>query len=409
MNVHIQEILNAIYANHTYEYIVINEEYRVIEFSDKAFAVCKKHAKECNNIEMTEIVPELYGLEDILEKIFKGEEKSFSLPYILKEPDIYVHIHVHPGRKKSKPDKQGRKYESLIVLFENITDMAHTQQSLVQERNEKALLLEEISKKNAQLKLFNEKMQELVDEEIRKNMEKQKLVELQARHAQMGEMIGMITHQWKQPLNVISLIVNVLKLNISKHSLSDEEVNKKLDDALKQVRYMDQTVSDFQSFFNPSRERIYFNLYESIKTIIDLVQFEFSHNHITLELHGDKKLLAYGYPNEFNQVVLTLLNNARDAYADNPQDDMRIFIHVGEKEGQPCVTVRDNAGGILEDVMDKIFDLYVTTKSHGSGIGLNIAKNMVENNMNGKLYAKNVDGGAEFTIILPAVSSSMGF
>ena len=252
-------------------------------------------------------------------------------------------------------------------------------------------------------------MQELVDEEIRKNMEKQKLVELQARHAQMGEMIGMITHQWKQPLNVISLIMNVLKLNISKHTLSDAEVNKKLDDALKQVRYMDQTVSDFQSFFNPSRERIYFNLYESIKTIIDLVQFEFSHNHITLELHGDEKLLAYGYPNEFNQVILTLLNNARDAYADNPQEDMRIFIHVGEKEGEPCVTVRDHAGGILEEVLENIFDLYVTTKSHGSGIGLNIAKNMVENNMNGKLYAKNVDGGAEFTIILPAVSSSMGF
>ncbi len=405
---HIQEILNAIYANHIYEYVVVDETYRVIEFSDKVFELCSQRAKECDNIDITDLVPELYGLETVLEEILKGQRHAFTIPYVQKSlhKDVYIHIHVHPGRRRPSADEQGRVYESMVVLFENVTDMAQTQQKLIQERNEKSLLLDDISQKNAQLKRFNEEMQEIVDEEIKKNMEKQKLVELQARHAQMGEMIGMITHQWKQPLNVISLIVNVLKLNLNKRTLSDDEVNKKLDDTLKQVRYMDQTVSDFQSFFNPSRERIYFNLYDSIKTIIDLVQFEYSHNHITLELHGNEKLLAYGYPNEFNQVVLTLLNNARDAYIENPQDDMRIFIDIKEDEGRPCVTVRDNAGGIREDVMEKIFDLYVTTKPKGSGIGLNIAKNMVENNMQGKLLVRNVDGGAEFTILLPALQET---
>jgi nitrogen fixation/metabolism regulation signal transduction histidine kinase len=402
---HIQEILNAIYANHTYEYIVIDENYRVIEFSDKAFALCKKSAKECDKIHLADVVPELYGVESILEKIFLGEKDTFTVPYILKEPDTYVHIHVHPGREKESADDAGKSYESLIILFENITDMAHTQQRLVQERNEKALLLEEISQKNAQLKRFNEEMQVLVDEEIKKNMEKQKMIELQARHAQMGEMIGMITHQWKQPLNVISLVVNVLKLNRKKQSLSDKEIDKKLDDILKQVCFMDQTVSDFQNFFNPSKERIYFNLYDNVKSIIDLVQFVYSHHNITIELHGDRKLLAYGYPNEFNQVLLTLMNNAKDAYRENPQNDMRIFVDISERDGKPCVTVRDTAGGIKEEVMNKIFDLYVTTKDHGSGIGLNLAKNMVENNMEGELLARNVDGGAEFTVILPAASA----
>jgi len=342
----------------------------------------------------------------VIEGILKGERQAFTIPYIEKFPQNYIHIHVHPGRRKPSADKEGNIYESLVVLFENVTDMAQTQQKLIQERNEKTLLLDDISQKNAQLKRFNEQMQEMVDEEIRKNMEKQKMVELQSRHAQMGEMIGIITHQWKQPLNVISLIVNVLKLDLKKRTLSNETIEKKLDDVLKQVRYMDQTVQDFQSFFNPSKEKIFFNIYESIQSILGLIDYEYSHQDISLELRGNESISAYGYPNEFNQVILTLLKNARDAFMQQPHDHMRIVIDISEENGDPLIRVEDNAGGIPEAVMDKVFDLYVTTKENGSGLGLNIAKNVIEQNMNGKIDVHNTAEGACFTIVLPKTATS---
>jgi len=398
---HIQEIFNAIYANHVYEYLVIDQNLKIIEYSDKVFNMCLQDSIDCKDMYLTSVVPELYGMEDEIEKIFNGEKDVFTLPYIFKNPNQYVHIHIHPGRKDEEAKNKKARYESVIILFENITHMATTQQSLIQERNEKTLLLDELSRKNDQLKIFNEHMQTLVDEEIKKNLEKQKLLELKSRHSQMGEMIGMITHQWKQPLNVINLIVNVLKINLKKNSLDIETISKKFDDILLQVKYMDQTVSDFQNFFNPFKEKIIFNLFESVQTIIDLVKYEYRHKNITLEVLGDKKIMAYGYPNEFNQVILSLLKNAKDAFMDHPHNNMKITIKIDKKGDSPWVTVKDNAGGIPQDIINNIFDLYMTTKKEGSGLGLNISKNMIENNMQGEISVCNVDDGAEFSILLP--------
>ena len=285
--------------------------------------------------------------------------------------------------------------------------MAITQQSLVQERNEKSLLLDEISKKNKQLKHMNDHMQVLVQEEIQKNLEKQKLLELKSRHSQMGEMIAMITHQWKQPLNVINLVVNVLKIDLTKRTLPKEDIEKKLNDILKQVGYMNQTVNDFQNFFNPFKEKIIFNIHENIQAVLDLVKYEYVHKNIELQLIGETHIMAYGFPNEFSQVILSLLKNAKDAFVEKPHEEMLITIHITERNGQPTVSVTDNAGGIPEKILEKVFDLYVTTKDEGSGLGLNIAKSMIQKHMQGNISVKNIDGGAQFTITLPPPPSTL--
>ena len=403
---HIQEVFNAIYANHVYEYLVIDETFRIIEYSDKVFDLCEEEHPDCERMKLTDLVPELYGMEEEMEKVFKGEETVFTLPYIFKEPDQYVHIHIHPGRKNKSIPANGYLYETVIILFENITSMAGAQQSLIQEKNEKSLLLEELSYKNAQLKQFNEQMQVLVDEEIRKNLEKQKMVELQSRHAQMGEMIGMVTHQWKQPLNVIGLIVNVLKLNLKQKTFSEESVGNKLDEALAQISYMNQTVNDFQHFFNPSKEKTVFNIFKNIHTVFELVRYEYTLKNIELCLEGDETLSVYGYANEFNQVILSLFSNSKDAFMEKVHDAMHITVKVEKAGSSVCIRVQDNAGGIPEKILDRVFDLYMTSKKEGSGLGLNIAKNMIEDSMNGTLSAANIEGGAEFTIMLPAVSST---
>ena len=395
---HIQEVFNAIYSNHCYEYFVIDKKYQVVEYSDKVFNYCD--IKDGNTI--FEFVPELYGLDYEIDKIFEGSLDIYEIPIVSKK-DKYINIYIYPGREDVYKSK---KYETLIVLLEDITTIATTKQKLIQEKNENTLLLQEISVKNKQLELYNNKMQELVREEIKKNLEQQKMIELQARYSQMGEIIGMITHQWKQPLNAISMMANVLMLKQQNNSLDNKILEEKLDDIIMQVKYMSQTVNDFQHFFNPIKDKMYFNLFDSIQSVLDLVKSEYFHKNITVSLDGDKDIKAVGLPNEVNQVVLSLLKNSKDEFVKNPHSNMYIKINITSIQDKAVIEVIDNAGGIPEDIIDKIFDIYVTTKQDGSGIGLNISKSMIEEHMDGKMYVTNIENGAKFTIILPTTMNN---
>ncbi len=315
---------------------------------------------------------------------------------IFKIPAFYIDIHIHQGRKYD-PSTQ----ETLIIFLEDVTEKVEIQKKIYQERNEKVLLLNEITEKNKKLKQFNDQMQELVQIEIKKNLEKQKMVEIQSRHAQMGEMIGMITHQWKQPLSVISMIASGLKLKHQLGKLDDTTINTYSQKLQTQIIHMNQTINDFQHFFNPEKEKIQFSLQKTLSSVLGLIQYEYEMNHITLELISDKDILAYGFPNEFNQVIISILSNAKDAFLADPHNDMKVIITIKYyDEKYSIVTIKDNAGGIPNNIIDTIFDLYMTTKNTGSGLGLNIAKNIIEENMDGKLTVRNIDNGAEFSILL---------
>ena len=399
---HIQEILNAIYANHHYEYLVVDDALKVIEFSDRALALCDTKEIDCKRLHLLDAVYELYGLEREIEEIFRGERKEFVLSYVFKNDGEYVHIKLSPGRKRAVRSENGYLYESMIVLFENVTEIADMQQGIIQERNEKELLLKTISEKNEQLQRFNEEMQALVKEEIKKNLEKQKMVELQGRYSQMGEMIGMITHQWKQPLNVISIVQYVLSQKIENNEYSEAFFMDKLSIIGQQVKFMHQTVQDFQDFFNPTLEKVCFNVYDTLTFVVELMKYDYEYHNIELILEGKEGIYAYGYPNELNQVVISLLKNSKDAFLANPKANMRIYLKLDRTNEHTRIRVEDNAGGIPENVIDTIFDLYVTTKQEGSGLGLNIAKNVIENNMGGELTAENTESGARFTILLPS-------
>ncbi|MEA3522797.1 MAG: HAMP domain-containing sensor histidine kinase [Campylobacterota bacterium] len=387
---HLQEVFRAIYANHHYEYFVIGQNFKIIEYSDRVSNYCDIKKSSYSNIEIFEVLPELFGMQEQLQILLDAKSEPLLLPYIFKEPDSYINIRIH----------QGRHTETLIVLLENVTKMAAMEQSLVQDRNEKSLLLDEIAEKNLQLQTYNNHMQELVAQETRKNSEKQKMLELQSRHSQMGEIIGMITHQWKQPLGIINISCALIKMAQQKKKLNETLLMKHLGDITNQVKYMDTTVSDFQQFFNPSKEKHFFNLKQTITKIITLVRNDYELCNISLEVYGDDDVTVEGHSNEYNQVVLSILKNAKDVFTEHPHDAMCIRIEVGRSHERSLVRITDNAGGIPDDIIESIFDLYMTTKKEGSGLGLNIAKNVIENNMNGKLEVKNSINGAEFSIIL---------
>ena len=397
---HTKEVLNAIYDNHLYEYVIINRNFEVLEYSDNVSLYCAQDSFRQKETDLFAAFPELFCMEDALLQAFHTEKTAFTIPLVFKEPDYYVNIHVHGGTYSEGIQKDKSNYETLIILFENATIPAKREHQALQDRNENAILLQEVAEKNAQLKIFNEEMKRLVKEEVLKNMEQQRTIEIQSRHSQMGEMIAMITHQWKQPISVIHTICTLLQIKYKQNTLDKTTFNEKIESILKQSRYMNQTIYDFQHFFNPSKKKEVFNVMNTMRSILSLVELGYTLHNIEIILEGDDDIAIYGHSNEYSQVVLSILQNAKDAFLSQPHTNMKIFMELSNVNENSLLKIKDNAGGISDDVIGQIFNLYTTTKEEGSGIGLHIAKNVVEKNMSGELTVKNVENGAEFSILI---------
>ena len=385
-----KEIVKAICANHLYEYCIVNHHFEVIKYSDKILKYCDKEILEEQHIELFDMVPELVGMEKELKLMFKEDVENILIPLVFKLPNNYINIRVHPNRS----------FNTLIVLFENITNSTQSQLQLRQANNNNLLLIEEIADKNRQLEVFNQEMQALVSIEVKKNLEKQHMLELQTRHAQMGEMIAMITHQWKQPLSVIQTLGTLLKIKYASGKLTQTLFTEKIDNLLSQANHLNQTVNDFQKFFTPSKKKVNFDMQETMTSVLALIEMEYALENIKIMLKEEIPVSVYGYENEYKQVILSLLQNAKDALLVSTQENKQISIRIDKKDNRSLVTIEDNAGGIPEEILESIFMQYVTTKEDGSGLGLHIAKSVIENNMQGKIWVENTEVGAQFYIAL---------
>jgi len=385
-----KEIVNAICTNHLYEYFIVNHNFEVLKYSDNIVKYCKDVNLKKQKLSLFDIAPELVGMEELLNAIFKGSSEALFIPLIFKAPEYYVNLRV----------QYDKGLDTLIILFENITEMINAQHNLRQIHNENLLLLNEIADKNRQLETFNQEMQRLVAEEVAKNLEKKHMMELQTRHAQMGEMIAMITHQWKQPLSVIQTVGTLLKMKYALGKLDKKRFTEKIDNLLKQATHLNQTVNDFQKFFTPSKEKVLFDVKETIVSVLSLVEMEYGLQNIKIVLKEETPVSVFGYANEYNQVLLAILQNAKDALLQYKQQNRQITICIQAQNKRSLVTIEDNAGGIPEGMIKTIFNQYITTKEKGSGLGLYIAKSVIEDNMQGKLWVENIRDGALFSLWL---------
>jgi len=234
--------------------------------------------------------------------------------------------------------------------------------------------------------IYNNQLEALVQEEVEKNEEKQKLLIQQNRLAAMGEMIGSIAHQWRQPLNNISLIVHFIKDNIKEQTFDSFFTRAK-----EQIEYMSQTIDDFRDFHKPSKNSEPFDVKEAIKSAISILHVG---QNITINLHGIH-LYIDSYKNEFQQAILNILSNAKDAIG---QEDGVIEVEVSEEK----ITVHNSGGEVSKEVLEKMFEPYFTTKSDkkGTGIGLYMTKAIIEDSMGGEIYATSDKDGITFTILL---------
>ncbi|MBF0317334.1 MAG: PAS domain S-box protein [Nitrospirae bacterium] len=264
-----------------------------------------------------------------------------------------------------------------------------------------------------ELKNLNANLESKIAEEIANRQRQEQMLIQQSKMASMGEMIGLIAHQWKQPLNALSVSVQDLKDAYIYGELNDEYLDNLVTSSMNQILFMSKTTDTFRDFFRPSREKVKFDVKTAVEDLISMFIGIFDKSNIDIEIKDShvSRLLAEGYPNEFKQVILNLLSNSKDAIIHgrhngaNIQGHIEIAFNKDVCGYEVIVSIRDNGGGIPEDVMDKIFDPYFTTKgTGGTGIGLYMSRTIIETNMAGRLTARNVDGGAEFIVTLKQCS-----
>ena len=232
-------------------------------------------------------------------------------------------------------------------------------------------------------------------------VEQQMFIIQQSRMASMGEMIGNISHQWRQPLNALGLTLQKISLYQSHGVLDSEKLKVSIDKSMNLINSMSSTINDFRDFFNPNKEKSDFSILDAVDKAYRIVESSFEHSSIEYRLEADDDNLSIkGYENEFSQVMLNLLNNAKDAIVENKIATGLVVVNIKKGVNNIDISIYDNAGGISEEVISKIFEPYFTTKEEGkgTGIGLYMSKMIIEDHMNGKLTVKNIDGGACFSI-----------
>ena len=241
---------------------------------------------------------------------------------------------------------------------------------------------------------------------------KQRLLEMQSRQAQMGEMIGAIAHQWKQPLNALGLIMQDIEDAYSFGEIDESYITEVVGNGMRNIRYMSQTIDDFRDFFKPNKSKKHFNVKKAILDVLDLLGKQYQNNGISVTIDEVNSFTLYGHINEFKQVIINLLNNARDAFIDNKITLRHVTITIDAGDNEGTVKVKDNAGGVAASIMDRMFEPYVTTKSEekGTGIGLYMSKIIVENSLGGSIdvanYTKAKEKGAEFTLAFPLTQNT---
>lgn len=231
--------------------------------------------------------------------------------------------------------------------------------------------------------------------------QQQEFLTHQSKLASMGEMIGNIAHQWRQPLTHLSYIMMNLKTAFEKDKLSNEYFQKKSNEAKDQLEFMSHTIDDFRNFFKMSKQKENFSLNRAIDEVINLLSASLNSYRIEVDFCCEKEFELLSLRGELLQVLFNILNNAKDELIRRKIVDPKIKIRLLEEDKNISIEISDNAGGIKDEIIEKIFEPYFTTKDKGLGIGLYMSKMIIDKNIAGKLNVKNINDGVLFTILIP--------
>lgn len=315
----------------------------------------------------------------------------------------------------TKPDKQ--QYEVTLIDRNNKLQPAYFYTTAIRNRNneivgafafvedlrEKRMLQAELEKKTRSLEILNAKLEEEVVREVEKRQKSEQIMHQQSRLAAMGELIVAIAHNWRNPLNAIGLYIQDIEDAFNYGELDEKYLHNAIEKSLTQLDYMSHTIDDFRSFFRPMGEQKFFNIEPIVDIAISELNTQLEQSNIVIK----KTVNCFdfkinGYPQELEKVIQDIVKNAKDAIEskEGSNSNGEILIEFNIFENTKYISISDNGGGIPLDIVDKIFDPYFTTKEQGkgTGLGLYMAKIIIENSMNGKITAQNGENGAVFKI-----------
>ena len=296
----------------------------------------------------------------------------------------------------------------LISAFRHLS---FKQQEYANRLNDLNLSLEDkIYQKTLQLQELNDSLENKIENEVSQNREKDKILSEQSRFAALGEMIGNIAHQWRQPLSAISTATGNAKIENMLGITSKESLDDTFNRIDEYTQYLSDTIDDFRNYFKKDKKKKAYYIDEVLKTALSISKGSLNDIRV-IEGKVNFKIKLIGYPSELMQVFINIFNNAKDILTEKELAKKYLLISMSKTSTHVIIKIYDNAGGISKDYLSSIFDPYFTTKhkAQGTGIGLYMSKEMIEKHMKGSLTASNrsfdVDGteyiGACFTIALP--------
>jgi len=259
-----------------------------------------------------------------------------------------------------------------------------------------------VKEKTKELQELNTQLEQKVEDKATELVKKDEMILAQSRQAAMGEMISMIAHQWRQPLSTITLQISSIKINSMLGKASVEETNDALERISQTIIYLSETIDDFQTFFNPNKAKEVTCICELIERAISFTELRLKLAHIHLDYLCNKRVETLIHSNEFTQVIINIINNAIDVLLEREIKNPIIHIENIVKADVIEIRITDNGGGVKDAIINNIFEPYFSTKGkNGTGLGLYMSKIIIEKELSGTLKAKNIEGGAEFTIEIP--------
>ena len=303
---------------------------------------------------------------EILEKDFFDLFKDLDLKEIIESKSLFKTVHL------ITKDKQIRTIELNAIIYTNEKEKLLF--SSLRDITERTLLKEE-------------------------KLKQQNILIQKSKMAAMGEMIGNIAHQWRQPLSQISGLFFDIESAYDYKELDKKYLSQRVNDANDLLEYMSKTIDDFRNFFNPTSIKEEFLINDAISRAMKILKATLEYYKIDIQINCDEKYKINGFRNEYTQAIVNIISNAKDILVDKKIKNAKIKVYVKEVKDDIVLYIEDNAGGIDTSIIDKIFDPYFTTKyEYGTGIGLYMTKLIIEEKMNGTIKVENLNNGAVFSI-----------
>ncbi|MCV6608765.1 MAG: cache domain-containing protein [Campylobacterales bacterium] len=318
------------------------------------------------------------------------------------QEDLKVYKHNH--------EKEIKAYRNEFIIIGVIAILISVFFSLYLSKNIHSVLRKykrQIKEKNLKLSQINSQLEERVQEELKKSRKKDELLVKQSKLAIMGEMLTMIAHQWRQPLNAIGLMIQELEDAHQFNEIDDEFIKNTSDSIMDKLNYLSKTINDFSKFFKPNNRTDQVSISYVLNKSLELADSKINAVKADVDVSFQCDEAIPLYRNELIQIILNIINNALDEFISKKIETPKITFDAILEENSKTLIITDNAGGIDEKIIDKIFEPYFSTKDkNGTGLGLYMAKIVVESHMGGELSVKNSENGASFFIKIPVRSET---